>query len=160
MAALVDLLLAGVERAATPFIEALSASELSGNEILSTLKDYGIGIRRTNGLELIRQFRNINSVKPYIDGLRLDRLPNPERLAESATNILRNYSYKVSLDGTHAVTGEKVTQYVTVSTNRLLNKQAAVDIATSMALEDPSLYPIDITHARITNVTKNPMGIL
>jgi len=153
--ALIDSLTAGV-REAFPFIKSLSESSLSANKIIEEVRSAGMAVQRSDALKLIRTLRENEIVSKYIKSVRNDFMPNPERFATAVTDIIRNYSYEVRINGTHAKTRERVTKWVTISTNVVLSKDQVMGYAGDIAEgETESGQVIDFTMT-VTNALRAP----
>lgn len=143
-------------RVAYPFIEQMAATQLSANKILAHLSDAGLGIARTTGLAIIRALREQQPQRDYSLSLNYDVLPNPLRLTVTLTDTLRRYSYTVKIVGTHSITGERMEQFVTISSHDLLTKNAAIDVATGYLEGAPGNYNIEPDSYQVTAIKRNP----
>lgn len=149
-------LLTPAARLALPYVSSMVESGLSANAIGRALTEAGLGIRRTDLLELVRGLREVEITRPYVSSLRADFLPNPSRLAESVTTLLRSFSYTVQVEGTHLETGELFTKNITVSTDDLLTKEQAVNAALEIADTALDRYGFSAHGGRVTMIKRSP----
>jgi hypothetical protein len=133
---------------------------LSANRILQIANDAGLAVRRSDGLALIRNARQQVSTRPYISSVGLDKLPNPARFATPAYQMNDNYHYLVRVDGVDPETGERTTRYVTVASETVLTKQAALDTAGAYIETDPESYHISEYELTVENAFVNPTGVI
>jgi hypothetical protein len=132
-------------RAAFPIIEGGVSRGLSATAINSLIRDtMGSGIRRQTLLDIMRAVRNIETTSSQLRFLAPDRLPNPNRLAVSATVMRRRYAFVVDVHGTHASTGAPILKRVTISTDQLLTRAQIEDEAQSLMEDEESEYGIDV----------------
>jgi len=112
---------------------------LSGRSILRSLRLRGLGIRTATFYQLLSYFRNEQTTgASYVADLGLSEQPIAERLARSLTNTLRNYTYQIEVFGRDEETGQPSIRNLTISTNRLLSKQQAIQAAGKMWVLDPN----------------------
>lgn len=156
MAGIVFDLLSASERTALPFLRELAETDLSANAILSRLKENGLGIRRSNGLSIISQLRNVISTRPYVANVGVNKQLTIDNLPTALTDIRRNFSYEIRIDGRLDATGEKASTYVTVTSDELLTKQEALDIAADYSDTDGTVYGISYDTATVTQVLVKP----
>lgn len=128
-------------RQALPYIESGLARGLSGNAIQRELSLAGIGLRRTDLQEAIRGLRGAELAADRLKFVRPDRRVDPSRLAPAITRQLREYSFRVRIEGVNAVTGETERRYVNVSTDRLLTAEDIDSIAASYVIQDAEDLP-------------------
>lgn len=159
MANILDLIKG--EFSAIQYIESLASTDLSPSEILSTLSNSGIQIRRAAGLTTINYFRGtvIPSSK-YVQALNLNSYPTIVRLPLSATKLLRNFSYRVKLTGFLKTTGELVDNFINISTHSLLTKQQAIDAAVEIAGASDSKYSVTGASGKVTDIFQNSGGLI
>lgn len=105
---------------------------LSSRLIQDALSAGGIGIRRTILLEKIRDIKSLEITSAPLRFMRKDRRPDPARLFEAKGMIRRQFGFNVRLRGEDPESGEKVTQWVTVSTNENLSRAQIEERATTL----------------------------
>lgn len=149
------------EGLAVQFIKSVINTDRSASSILQELSDNGIGIRRQTGLQVINYLRNTAlPASNYIDNLTLNSLPSIQRLAKSTTKQLRNFAYKVQLTGFDKFSNQLTKRNVTVSTNQLLTKQQALDIATALGESESQSGGITGSSGQVIEVTQNSDGLV
>ena len=141
---------------ALPFLHSLVGKGLPANEILRQASTAGFAIRRSSGLAAIRQLKDISSASNYIKAVRNDFLPNPDRIAFAVTDIRRNYSYRVRVDGRDSVTGEKQQFFVQVTSDRLMTKSDAYAQAAALTALNAENYNFEFAAATVTEAVKSP----
>ena len=147
-------------RTALPYIESLTAQGIGANEVLRQVTAAGFKIQRSLGLQAVRMAKGIELSRDYLSSLKLNVQPNPARFPTALTEIRRNYSYSVRITGFDTYTGQTGSRYVTVSTNSVLTKQQALDMAEGILLADPTTYPITDYTLAVHTVKSNPVEII
>lgn len=105
-----------------PFIEAAVARGISSTALQTALTQAGRGMRRTDLLTAIRRVRGIDRAQPALRSVRRDRLPDPVRIPIAATNIRRQFSFRMRIRGTDMRTGERVDRFVTITSDTVLSR--------------------------------------
>lgn len=149
------------EGAAVQIIKSLIETDLPGSKIIEHVRAHGYGIRTQTAYEVIKHLREV--VKPaeeYIKHLGLNNLPNIARLPLSVTKQLRNFAYRVELQGFSKATGELDRQSITVSSNQILTKQQAIDAAVSMAENSGASYGVTGASGSVAGVYQNSAGLV
>jgi hypothetical protein len=120
-----------------PLITSMVEAGESSTAITDALQRLGQGVRRQDLLEGIRALKGIQESGDYLSSVRNDRRPDPSRLPPPITSTLRSFSFNVRVDGILEETGERASQYVTVSTSELKTiaelKAAALNMIPNMA---------------------------
>lgn len=137
-------------RTAYPFIQRGVREGLSANSIQASLQAAGIGIRRQALLDVIRAESGAQLASSALRFAKPETFPNPARLGEALTKIRRQFSFTVEVRGTLGSTGEGFIQHVTVSTDRLLTRQAIEDAAQAMVEDEQERYGIDVGSVVLT----------
>jgi hypothetical protein len=156
---LLDLLTAGARRA-LPFISSLALGDFTSNEILRRVADAGLGVRRQEGLDLIRQLRGITSASSYVKAIRNNFLPDISRLPKSIGRLPTNFYYNVRVEGIDPLTGENIISYHTVATDELLTKNQVYDQVVSVETADEEKYPIEIKNLVVESAVQNALGLV
>ena len=100
------------------YAKAAFSRGLSANAALSTFKELGGAVRRTEFLGIYRELRGITEAAYHVRNIRKDFMPDPDRLPHAITNIRRDYSFNVRLDIRDANTGEIIQRNITVTSDR------------------------------------------
>lgn len=141
---------------ALPFMSSLVEQNLSANEIIRRTTAAGFSMRRTAALSVIRQFKEVATGANYIKAVRDEFLPNPERIAYSVTDIRRNYSYKVRMDGRDSLTGERTQFFVQVTSDQLMTKSEAYAQAMDFLSQNAENYTFEFQAATVVQAVKSP----
>lgn len=129
---------------------------LSGNAILKAYSAAGPGIRRTLGLEVVRAVRGVERTASVFKALKLDVFPDPGKIPTALTGTLRDFSYRVSYRGL-TEEGKPFQSYVTVSTNDLITRRQAEDVALGYIEEIPEEYGIrSVSTVGLEDIRKSP----
>lgn len=146
--------LTAAARFAYPFIARGVREGLSANAIGKALQAQGAGIRRSELLKLVRRETEIWTHGQNLRYLNLTAKPNEANLPEALTTIRRRYSYVVELRGQSMSDGSSVVRNVTVSTDKLLTRGEAEDIASLYAEDGPQQYGLEVSSVLLTSVLK------
>lgn len=148
------------EGPAVTFIKSLVNTDRSAASILSALRDNGLGIRTQTGYQVINYLRDtFLPSQEYIKSTPADQILNIARIPKSVTKLLRNFSYQLSFTGISRLTGETLTNYLTVSSNQLLTKQQAIDAAYGMLSNAEFYEALDNGELNVDEVIQNNDGI-
>lgn len=115
---------------------------LSANSILASYKAAGPGIRRTLGLEVVRELREITRRATAFKGLHLDRRPDFAKIPLSETKIWRKFSYNVEFQGLTSG-GKSVLGHVTIVTDDIITRRQAEAAAERYLDATPDTYGIE-----------------
>lgn len=111
-----------------------------------TLERAGIPVPQPTLEKVITQERRRREAGAKLKNLGRNRRPNPTRLPLSLTPIARAYAFLVEVQATAVSTGERVTRWITVSTDELLTRGEIEDRAQSMIEGEADAYGLtDIT---------------
>jgi hypothetical protein len=149
------------EGEALGFIKKGIAEGLGTEEILGALAKGGLSIRpelATNVIEYLG--KTILPDLDYIKRLQYFAQPNLARIPIALTKTLRNFSYQVSVQGFTKATGELETHNISISTNTLLTKQQAIDMATELAVGESKSGGLESGAGVVTSITQNPAGLV
>ncbi len=102
-----------------PLITSMVEAGESTTAIQGALQRLGQGVRRQDLLQGIRALQGIEETRDYLSSVRNDRRPDPSRLPPPITSTLRPFSFQVRVTGILADTGERASQFVTISTSEL-----------------------------------------
>jgi len=69
----------------------------SGSAILRAFTDNGIGIRRSDGLDLIRQVRGAMDADDAVQSLAMDQIPTSDAISEWSGGRADTYLYRVRM---------------------------------------------------------------
>jgi len=86
--------------------------------------------------------------------LNLGARPNVSTLPEALTTIRRKYSFTVELRGQSLSDGSSVVRNVTVSSDKLLTRGEAEDIAQSYAEDGRKEYGMEVSGVLLTSALK------
>lgn len=111
-------------RAAIPFVLHGISAGLSGNAILGHLVSGGMGIRRQEGLRAIRLLRSVATPPPGTPRVGLGEVPEAELFKWSAFPTRRLFTYHAQVVGEHPVTGQIVSEWVSISSDVALSNDA------------------------------------
>jgi len=138
---LIDLI-PKASRGAWNLLQAGVEAGQSANQIIQSAMDLGLSFRRSTMLEVIRGLKDEVSARSYILSVRNNFLPNPQKFGVALTNLIREYSYRVRVEGIDPFTGEKLKIFSTVSTNQVLTKNQVIAVAEADVLSGVGRYPV------------------
>lgn len=145
---------------AVMFIKSLIETSRSANSILSELRVNGLSIATNTGYQIINYLR-AQPTQAYTQQLSDEALPNIQRIPTSLTQTIRNYAYTYRFEGTSRLTGEKMTRYITISSNDLLTKQQAQAHAIDLVSNAEAYEQTDETQVFFESLTQkdNHLGL-
>jgi len=135
------MVLGGLSKSAASaytYAKAAFSRGLSANAALATAKEIGIGIRRTDFLNIYRELKGQTEAAYHIRNIRKDYMPDPDRLPHAITNIRRDYSYNVRLDVRLGDTGDIIPRNITVTSDRLMSIYDIEQEAGDAYTDDPA----------------------
>ena len=109
-------------RRAFPIIRRGVREGVSANRIQRLLQDHGLGIRRTNLLEIVRRERGVAAAGERLRFIPKGLRPDPSRLPEALTRLLRRFSFTVRIRGSDPRTGETLERFVNVASDEVLTR--------------------------------------
>lgn len=86
-------------------------------------------------------------------------LPNIASIPSSLTKLLRNFSYQVKLRGESQYGGQLEDRYISISSNKLLTKNEALEAAFGLAQENTKSGGINGATGEITSISQNAAGL-
>jgi hypothetical protein len=149
------------EGEAVSFIKAFIAGGAEPPEILAALDNLGLTIRKELAQNVIDYLgKTILPDTQYIKQLQNYALPNITRIPVNVSRQARNFNYNVTFTGFKTGAQNISTSGVTVSTNVLLTKQQAMDIAASMVEGQFKSGDFETASPVSVTITQNPAGLV
>ena len=133
-----------------------------GLEEIKSALDLGGIFTRANIVEQVYGYLQ-NAVLPakqYVKQLQLNNLPNIARIPLSLTPQIRNFAYTVLVQGISASTGEIIERQITISTNQLLTKQQAIDLADELSQGETKSGGLESGAGEVTSISQNSAGLV
>jgi len=130
-------------------------------EIIESLSTAGLTIRPDLANRVIEYLGT--TILPdiqYIKQLQQFAQPNLTRIPLALTKTLRNFTYEVSVQGIEKATREISTRTINISTNTILTKQQAVDIATELSTGETKSGGLESGAGKVTAIYQNPAGLV
>lgn len=146
--------LSAAARFAFPFISRGVREGLSARAIGRSLRAQGVPINNADLFTLVRRESEIWTHGQNLRFLNLGSRPREAALPEALTTIRRKFSYVVELRGSSLSDGASVVRNVTVSTDRLLTRGEAEDIASMYAETGRKEYGMAVDRVLLTSVLK------
>ena len=138
-------------------VKRLQGSRLSANEIIRQVRQLGLSVRRQDALRLIRDVRGLAEGHGYVNSLTAGARPRRDLLPLGLTRQRERYHVTIGLRGIDGMTGEERVQFVTVTSNRLITKSQASEIAIDAVLGKETYALTDIVDHEIVSYTRqNP----
>ncbi len=103
------------------------------------------GIRRQSLLDIMRAEQNIAATTIPLRSMRRDFTPDPRRLPDSPSKLLRAFSFRVKISGFDLSTGEDITRYVNVALDDPLTRAEIENIGLGFIEEDMERYGLAVT---------------
>lgn len=147
-------LLSKAARSAYTYAKAAFGRGLSANAALAAYRDLGVGIRRTDFLNVYRELRGVTEAAYHVRNIRKTYLPDPERLPHAITNIRRDYSFNVRLDVRDAESGEIFPRNITVTSDRLMSVYDIEAEAESAYSDDPAYADNEIVSVTVVEAKR------
>lgn len=141
------------------FIESMVQGGVGSTEIYNTLVQAGLGKRKQTVLQTIRQVRNIQSKRSYVNSLGLDYLPNPERFARAIFPQSKKYAYIVRLEGVNEDTEKPDNQYISIVSDKVITKREAIQTALHYIENPGAQYNFTPKNAVVENITLSPDSV-
>lgn len=139
---------------ALPFIESGLSRGMSTTVLQRELSAAGIGVRRADLLEAVRAVRGATLAADRLKSVRSDLRPDPSRLPHAVTRQLREYSYKVRVQGFSPTTGQPETRYFSVATNDLLSRNEIEDVALGYSVDTEVYLPFEPNQVDLISATR------
>lgn len=131
-------------RRAYPIVRRAVREGLSANQTQLLLQRNDMGFRRRVLLDMFRFEKGIQLKNVPLRTLGRSRFPDPSRLGEAITKIRRAFSFQLEVSGASIQTGETLTRFVTVTTDRLMTRAELEDMAGRTVAGDTSAYELDL----------------
>lgn len=149
------------EGAVVSFIRSAVETGKKATETLNAFREAAGKIRTEVFYKTFNYFAGpVAAARNYISNIGLNNLPNIERLPESLTKTLKNFSYELKVEVISNETGEAETRALNISSNTLLTKQQAIDEIAGVIEANPNgRYNYSFSAAKVTNVYKNVAGL-
>jgi len=128
---------------ALPFIESGLSRGMSTTVLQRELAANGLGVRRSDLLEAVRSIRGTEQAADRLRSVRLDLRPDPARMPHSRTRQLREYSFRVRVQGINPETGEQQSRYFQVATDDLLTRGEIEEIALGYSVDTEVYLPFE-----------------
>jgi hypothetical protein len=139
---------------ALPFIESGVSRGLSTTQIQTELSAGGIGVRRTDLLEAVRAVRGAELAADRLKSVRSDYRPDPSRLPQAVTRQLREYSFRVRVQGYNPETGNPESRYFNVSTNELMTREDIESVALGYSVDTDVYLPFEPEQVDLVSATR------
>ncbi|HXK37160.1 MAG: hypothetical protein A2V70_19440 [Planctomycetes bacterium RBG_13_63_9] len=91
----------------------------------------------------VRELRSLSNAGAHVATLADNARPDPGRLPFALTDLRRQYSFLVEVEGRSIKTGGILRQHVTVSTDRLLTREQMEDAAIEAVETDEDRYGLE-----------------
>lgn len=128
---------------ALPFIESGLSRGLSTTQLQRQLSESGLGVRRADLLDAVRTIRGTELAADRLKAVRSDLRPDPQRMPVARTRQLREYSFRVRVQGINPDTGERQARYFQVATDDLLTRSEIEEIALDYSVDTEVYAPFE-----------------
>ena len=139
---------------ALPFIESLTARGLTTTAIQSELQAAGLGVRRQDLLTAVRAVKGAEAAADRLKFVRSDFRPQPSLLPQAVTRQLREYSFRVKVQGVNPETGGYEARYFQVATNELLTRDEIESIALGYSVDTEVYEPFEPDQVDLVSATR------
>lgn len=146
--------LQGSAARALPFIEKMVAEGVSTRTMQSTLSAAGIGVRRQDLLAAVRGVRGAEAAADRLKFIRSDFRPQPSMLPHAITKQLRDFSFRVRVEGVNTNTGLREIRTFNVSTNDLLTRDEIEEIALGYSTNEDEYLPFEPDGVNLISATR------
>lgn len=134
---------------------------LSARAIGRSLRAGGLSFSDRFLFEATRRQRDVWTQGQSVASLGDFQRPDPRLLPEALTATRRRYSFLVEVQGDSLLTGQRVTQHVTISTDRLLTRLEMEEAALEAVEGAPTRYGLeDVEATALFGTRAGPLGIL
>ena len=110
------------QRRAFPIIQGGVSRGLAGNEIARVLRLQDLGINNVILQRIIRAEKGVEIAGARLRSIPRHLAPDPRRLPDALTKILRAFNFTVKISGFDLETGEAVIQFVNVALDDVLTR--------------------------------------
>lgn len=147
-------LLTGAAARALPFIEKLVGQGATTSRIQSTLSAAGMGVRRQDLLAAVRGVRGAEAAADRLKFIRSDFRPQPSMLPHAVTRQLRDFSFRVRIEGVNTFNGLREIRTFNVSTNELLSRDEIEEVALGYSTDEESYTPFEPDSVNLISATR------
>jgi hypothetical protein len=133
---------------AQPIMEGLAARGVSANEALKTLREMGLGYRRTDFLADYRTYTGREKAKDVAKYIRKDRYPTAATMVADVRNLKDKYQAHVTYTYFDKTTGEEKRDYVYIGSENLMTPGEVESIASDLLSNYADSYNVQITALR------------
>lgn len=137
-------------RRAYPIVQRAVREGLSANQTQLLLQRNDMGFRRRVLLDMFRFEQGIRRKNVPLRTLGRNRFPDPTRLGEAITKIRRAFSFQLEVSGVSIQTGETLSRFVTITTDRLMTRAELEDLAGRTVAGDTQAYELDLQAVQLT----------
>jgi len=127
---------------------------IGADVVHSFLRNSGYEIPRSEVREVMGRLTYERAVGKYIDTLTDTSKPLKAYLPTSGGTMTKNYRYTLSVTGFNTRTGETATRTLSLTSQRLISKQAAVDLMVDAISERDGEPYIMVDSAKVTWIEK------
>lgn len=127
---------------------------LSGNSIITALRDAGLGLRRSTALSLIATARDYYAKRVTTAGLNYTSPVPPDAVSQWVSKTKTGYGHAVSVYMRDIGTGQVVQKYYTAYSQTLLTPADAVQAALNAYGDQAEAYKQTMMGGILTNVVQ------
>jgi hypothetical protein len=139
----------GTNRAkAQPFLEGMAARGISANEALRTLREMGLGYRRTDFLADYRTYTGREKAKNVAKYIRKDRYPTQATMVADVRNLKDKYQSHVVYSYIDRRTGEEKTDYLFIGSEKPMMVGEIESVARDVLSNYADTYGVELTGLR------------
>lgn len=140
--------------------QALFTEFESGAEALDFLRLQGAAIRDSDFYDIRRQVLGLQKYQDQLEGYRPnDLIPAAWHVDDHGLNLSRDFFYRVRVDGVDPSTGESISKYFAISSDRQLSKGQVEDELGSMIVGEEDFYEIQVSGMEVVSALARP-GVL
>ena len=142
------------QRRAFPIIQGGVARGLTGNQIMRVLRSQDMGINNVVLQRIIRAERGIEIVAARLRSMPRHLVPDPRRLPNATTKILRGFNFWVKISGFDMETGADFTQFVSVALDDVVSRGSIEEMGLAAIDADSERYGIAVTDVTLQRGVK------
>jgi hypothetical protein len=139
-------------RSAYNFIRMGIAEGLSANKILTTIKAIGLGVRRTEGLKLIREIKQSSKDSSAYLPSDISQKPIGELLPPSYTSQSKRYRWVIQGDVFDPVFEQSYKKHVTVETDFLHTQAEILALGMELMRDTSEDFGTEVGEIRIASI--------
>lgn len=143
-------------RYAIPFINEGVRLGLPASNILSTLRDRGIGIGRNEGLGLVRATRSAMAAGRIQTALHGDEVPEVSDITATKYYTAKRYTYTVGLNVVYDVTGATGEEFINISSDSPLSNNELAEALDNIMVNSAADYAFSVVHSWVDSVVVDP----